>query len=367
MVGYERDKGDAMVALAFCGDLRYCPYMERYLERIRRTTDQFKIYFWNRSGDPLTLDEHYDYYGVASRLNKKKVEKLKDFYQFGKWLGNRLDTDKPDKVIALSTLTGILLKDRLKKKYAGRYIFDIRDYSYEHLPGFRKAEKELVDASYFTAISSKGFERFLPVHDYVIAHNFNRDEAKTRRTFQRADGTIHLVFNGMLRYFSYQKLYLDLLGNDERFKMLYHGDGPEMEQYREYCGKNRILNVEFTGRYDNAQKPILLSHAHILNNCYGNPRGTDKQVKYAVSNKFYDGIIYHIPQLVEPDGYKAMLTEEYGIGFALRPEKGLADKLYETYMKINGPEFDARCEDALKKVMEEDDRYISKIDAFLKW
>lgn len=354
-----------MIALVFCGDLRYCPYIERYLERIRKTTHDFKVYFWNRSGDLPALDEHYSYYGVASRLNKRKVEKLKDFYQFGKWLARRMDADKPDKVIALSTLTGMLLIRQLKKGYAGRYVFDIRDYSYESNPFFKEAEKELVDASYFTAISSRGFEEFLPAHDYVIAHNFSRDEAKIRRTFHRADGTICFAFNGMLRYFSYQKRYLDLLGNDERFKLIYHGDGPEAEQYQAYCRENRILNVTFTGRYDNAQKPELLSGAHIINNCYGNPFGTDKRVKYAVSNKFYDGMIYHIPQLVEPDGYKAALTEKYGIGFALRPEEGLADRLYKKYMEIDGSEFDERCEFALKKVVEEDDRYISKIDDFL--
>lgn len=354
-----------MIALIFCGDFGYCPYIGRYLERIRKTPQEYKVYFWNRSGDSLALDEHYDYYDVASRLNKKKIKKLKDFYQFRKWVIRKLDADKPDKIIALSTLTGILLQNRLKREYAGRYIFDIRDYSYENISFFRKAEKELVDASYFTAISSKGFQEFLPAYDYVIAHNFNRDEAEIKRTFQRADGAIHFVFNGMVRYFSYQKLYLDLLGKDERFKMIYHGDGPELEQYKEYCSKNGIWNVTFTGRYSNAEKPRLLSGAHIINNCYGIPVGAGNEVKYAVSNKFYDGIIYHIPQLVEPGSYKAALTERYGVGFALRPEDGIADELYKRYMEIDGPAFDARCDCALKEVVEEDDRFIAKIDAFL--
>ena len=125
--------------------------------------------------------------------------------------------NESNKVILLSTLTGILLFDKLKK-YNKKYIFDIRDYSYEHIYVFRKIEKKLIKNSYFTAISSKGFKSFLPKHDYIVAHNFNRNEMIEMPKFKKHDLPLKLVWNGTVRFFDFQKQYLDLLKNDIRFQ-----------------------------------------------------------------------------------------------------------------------------------------------------
>ena len=288
-----------------------------------------------------------------------------DFVRFRKWLIGQLESNKHEKIIALSTLSGVLLGRYLYKK-KGRYIFDIRDYSYEHIAPFYSIEKKVIENSAFTAISSAGFRAFLPEHEYVIAHNFNRNDIIPGARFVKSKKSINFVWNGLMRYFEFQTRYLNALKNDPRFNIIYHGDGPELDKYKEYCAANGFTNVQFTGAYVNSEKGKLLSEANILNNCYGYLHGAGNKLKYAVSNRFYDGIIYHIPQLVETEGFKPEWADKSGLGVSYPPGADFADKLYDYYQGIDVDSFDQICERELDKIIEEDDIYIAKIDNFIK-
>lgn len=351
-----------MITLIFCGDLKYCPYLSRYTERLKDKREPYEVLFWNRGDFTLNISQEYFYYDSPSAENLNKVYKLIDFLKFRSWIKEHISKSKPDKLIFLSTLTGILLCD-LIKKYNHRYIFDIRDYSYENISLFRRAEKKLIDNSFFTAISSEGFTAFLPQHKYIIAHNFNRNELINNIKFIKYQTPLKIVWNGTVRFFDFQKNYIEALKNDERFLMIYHGAGTDLDKYKEYCKINNIKNVVFTGPYDNKDKNKLLQGAAILNNCYGGRDGD--QLKYAISNRFYDGLIYHIPQLVEPHGYKASTTKKKAVGISLKADKRLADKLFEYYMNLPPDMFDASCESTLEEIIEEDDEYITNIDSFI--
>ena len=353
-----------MIALVFCGDLKYCPYISRYIERLDKAEVDYKVFFWNRSKFDLNLSDHYVYFDQVSDLNSGKVQKMFDFVRFRNWLIHELKSNKCDKVVALSTLTGVFLGSFLYQK-KGKYIFDIRDYSYEHIFPFYRIEKRVIENSAFTAISSAGFKAFLPQHDYIIAHNFNRNDIVEGAKFAKTDGKVNFVWNGVVRYFEFQKAYLDALKNDPRFEIVFHGDGPELDLYKEYCLNNGFENITFTGSYNNAEKASLLKNAQILNNCYGYTQGAGNKLKYAISNRFYDGMIYHIPQLVEPDGYKPEWANAAGIGVSFAPNDGFADKLFHYYKSIDAEKFDQACERELQRVIREDDKYISMIDDFI--
>ena len=354
-----------MVALIFCGDLKYCPYIKRYIDRLELHEVDYSVYFWNRGGFSLDLPANYQYYDYPSDLSKGKMGKLVDFFKFRKWLYAKLDSDKPDKIVALSTLVGVLMGKKLYRNNIP-YVFDIRDYSFEHIAPFAYIERKVIENSAFTAISSKGYNSFLPKCNYVVAHNFNRNDITGTKHFVRHEGKITFVWNGVVRYFEFQKQYLDALKNDPRFEIIFHGDGPELDLYEKYCKEEGFTNIVFTGSYNNDKKEELLRNAGILNNCYGSTRNAGNRVKYAVSNRFYDGMIYHIPQLVETAGFKSEWAKETGIGISIPADKYFADKLFEYYKNIDSKEFDKACNNALEQVIMEDDEYISKIDFFIK-
>lgn len=351
-----------MISLIFCGDLKYCPYLVRYTERLEKNVIPYRVLFWNRGNFKLNLPENYVYYDSPSDESLGKLQKLKDFVGFRKWVVNQLKNNEPDKLVLLSTLTGVLLFDKIKK-YNKKYVFDIRDYSYEHISVFRKIEKKIIKNSYFTAISSKGFQAFLPKYNYIIAHNFNRNEMIETPKFKKRELPLKIVWNGTVRFFDFQKQYLDALKNDDRFQLVYHGDGTDLEKYKEYCVTNEIHNAIFTGAYDNKDKYQLLKDAAILNNCYGGRDGD--QLKYAISNRFYDGLLYHIPQMVETDDYKAEVTVKLGIGISLKAGETFADELFDYYENIVDEKFDIVCTEAIMSIIKEDNQYIKKIDEFI--
>lgn len=353
-----------MIALVFCGDLKYCPYINRYIERLENANVDYKVYFWNRSKFEMSLSDRYVYYNQASDLASGKLQKLFDFVRFRRWLIPQLKNNNHEKIVALSTLTGVFLGNFLYKK-KGRYIFDVRDYSYEHIKLFYLIEKKVIENSAFTAISSTGFKAFLPEHEYVIAHNFNRNDIIDGAKFDKIKGKINFVWNGVVRYFEFQRYYLDALKNDSRFNIVFHGDGPELKLYKDYCVENGFTNVTFTGAYNNADKALLLKDAHILNNCYGYTQNAGNKLKYAVSNRFYDGVIYHIPQLVEPEGFKPDWASASGVGVSFPPNEEFAEKLYDYYQNIDCDSFDKACSSELERIIEDDNKYIEMIDRFI--
>ncbi len=353
-----------MISLIFCGDLKYCPYIKRYTDRLDAYKIEYKVYFWNRSSFVMRLPKNYEYFNLNSSLKKNKALKIFDFIKFRKWVINLIKKDKPKKVIFLSTLTGVLLgKYCINHKI--NYSFDIRDYSYEHIRLFYKIEKKVIEKSVFTCISSKGFEDFLPKHNYVLAHNFNRNDCANKHIFKKRNGPIILTWNGVIRYFDFQKEYINKLQNDERFKLYYHGDGPDYEELKEYVKKNNINNVFLTGPYDNTEKEELLSNSCILNNCYGYLNNPGNKLKYAISNRFYDGLIYHIPQLVEIEGFKTNLVLKLNIGINLELTNNFANDLFNYYQTIDENKFNESCDLALQKIIMEDDNYIQAIDNFI--
>lgn len=352
-----------MISLIFLGDLRYCPYLTRYTERLKAAGAEFEVLFWNRGGFQLDLEPNYKYCPITSPDSLPKARKLIDFYGFRRWVKQQLKQSKPEGVVFLSTLSAMILND-VAAAYKGRYIYDIRDLSYEHISFYKALETRIIHESFFTAISSKGFQSFLPEHDYVIAHNFNRNDMQEHYAFTRREEPLQIVWNGMVRFFDYQKRYLDQLKNDSRFELVYHGSGTELETYKAYCGANDIRNVRFTGGYDNRDKAKLICPAAFLNNAYGGVGGDN--LRCAISNRYYDSMIYHIPQIVETGGFKAGEVERHGIGLAVEPGPGLPERLYDYYQTLDADAFNAACDRALQEVLEEDDRYVARIDAFIE-
>lgn len=350
-----------MITLIFIGDLKYCPYLRRYTERLEIVGAEYEVLLWARTDPPGDHPSNYYYYESPAGLQLGAFAKLKAFNGYRKWVVSHLSKRKPDGIVLLSTLAGVMLFNHLKSI---PYIFDIRDYSLEHIAPFYYIEKKVIKGSYFTAISSRGFESFLPKHDYVMAHNFNRNDIIKGASF-RPSKKIKIVWCGLVRFFDNQRLLIDAIKNDERFELYYHGDGPEVPKFIEYCKANKVNNVYLTGSYSGEKKYELIKDADILNNCYFAPGNL--RLDRAISNKFYDGLIIKRPQLVETDNYKAQLVEQLGVGLPIDfSNKNLADKIYDYYRSLDNSNFDEKCNLYLQTVLKDDDYYIRMIDKFIQ-
>lgn len=355
-----------MVGIIFIGDLYVCPYLNIYTQQLDKHNVEYDVLFWNRSNEALTLPQNYLFCNVASKEDQPAVTKLIDFAKFRIWLKKQLKKAKYEKLIVLSTLSGIILYDVLKG-YKQKYLFDIRDYSYEFINLFYKIEQTIIENSYATSISSPGFKNFLPGKEYITAHNIQRNELQLNcKPFQKKNKgeALNLVWNGTMRYFNHQKSIIKQLANDPRFVLYFHGAGPELDQYKSFCAEIGANNVFFTGRYNNADKAGLLSNADLINNSYWIEK--ESEIKFAISNRFYDGLIYRIPQLVEENTYKADICSKYGVGIGLHTKtENFADKLYNWYFSINEDLFNDNCSKLLATVRADNEKFEKSINMFI--
>lgn len=184
-----------IVGIIFVGDLLYCPYLKKYVEILEKINTKYEVLYWNRSGKEIVNNEHYLHYDKTSKLKKNKLNKIADFYSYRRWLVKILSKRRYDKFIVLSTLSGILLIPELSKM-KGKYLFDVRDYSYESFPLFYIAEKRIIKQSGLTVISSKGFENFLPRHTYLYTHNVSIDDHENYKdySFRKKDKKKLMLF-----------------------------------------------------------------------------------------------------------------------------------------------------------------------------
>ena len=360
-----------MIGIIFIGNLKYCPFLNKYIDIIKKFEIEYQVLFWDREakGEASNYPDNYISFAKRSKLSKPKLLKFLDFVLFKIWINNKIKNNKYSGLIVLTTLSGILNYFLLINKYSSKYIFDIRDYSYENNKIFYYFEKRIIMNSFFTCISSDGFKNFLPKsNNYTLAHNFIYNDLKYKRTvpernFKYGD-EICLVFMGVIRYFEHQKEIICRFKNDARFRLSFYGTGPDLDKLKNFCDINKIMNVDFYGEYNNFEKFKFLCNADILNNSYG--VSIDTPESYAVSNKFYDGLIFKIPQLVECGSYKYDLVTNYDLGIGLSTkDEFFADKLYDYYFSLNWDKFNETCESLLRKIIEDDKIYTEEINNFI--
>lgn len=358
-----------MIGIVHIGNIEYCPYLEKYTRVLEENNLKYEVLFWNREESQKEYLSNYIPFNKKMKNRKKKIYKVFYFIQFRKWMKKHILNGKYDKLIILDTLSGILISKELVNEFAGKYIFDIRDYSYEKFKLFYKREEKIIHHSYFACISSEGFKIFLPQnYDYLIVNNFNYNDivmAKSKFCRKKSYGeTINFVWIGSVRYYNHQINIINRLANDSRYNIIYHGIGPDLERLKEYVKMNKVQNVTFTGKYSNNEKISLLLSADIIHNSYDIKMG--HEVKYAISNKYYDGIIYKTPQFVESNTFKSNKVESSGVGIALDTFKeDFANTLYAYYFNIDEDKFNKNCEKELSNILKEDKIYLDKIREFV--
>ena len=76
----------------------------------------------------------------------------------------------------------------------------------------------------------------------------------------------------------------------------------------------------------------------------------------AIGNKYYDGLIFYIPQLCMRGSFMGEKCTENGVGFECDPfDDDFSDAIYNYFGKIESLSFRRSCDKELEKVMKEFD------------
>ena len=347
-----------MKALVLAGaNIRHMPYLFFYFEQLSNLKYEITLFYWDRDGlqdRPLPDDVKAISFRKKMKNDISKLAKIKYFLEYRKEALKVIKSQQYDRIIVCDTQFAVLLSDILFKKYKKKYIFDYRDPSFERIGIYKKRVDSVILNSKATLISSKAYCDYLPKCEHIhTTHNIlmgDLTKRNIRRLLPRETERIRLAFWGCIRDTEINLSFIKRLANDNRFELHYYGTIDKTAQsIVPYCEDLKINNVFIHGEYLPDQRYDFARSTDIIHNMQnavdgGNPRMT---------NKFYDGIIFYLPQICTDGSFMGSETVKYGVGISLDPSISFADALYYYYKNMDWGKFEEKCDKCLGEVFRE--------------
>ena len=340
--------------------VKYMPYMNFYLDNIDKAEHEVHILYWNRDQQSEDLSKYqgcvFHEFKLYQEDDVSKISKIKSFAKYRKYAKKLLKNEKFDFLFVLHSLTGVLVANVLKKNYRGKYIFDYRDSTYEGFAPFKRIVADLVENSYATFVSSDGFRKFLPENcsnKIYTSHNLLEDSLKHRDEKEKygvPSKKIRIGFWGFIRHEEINKEIIKKIATDGRFELHYYGREQQVAlNLKSYAKELGAENVFFHGEYKPEDRYEFVRKTDIIHNIY-----FDSNTMLAMGNKYYDGLIFRIPQICMPGSFMGEWVERAGVGFVCNPhDTDFTERVYAYYRGVAQSEFDRKCDVELDKIMEE--------------
>lgn len=337
--------------------LKYMPYINFYLEGLAKQNAQIHILYWNRDTDediPLADNITKHEFKLAQKDEVPKWSKIRGFMKFRRFAKKVINEYNFDKLVVMSTIPAVLLSDLLIKNWNNKFIFDYRDYTYEWFPVYKAIVQGVVRCSKVTFISSDAFRNAMPKLDNILTtHNLQLSDLNhrdVRQIKERTRNVLRLSFWGFIRHEGINKQIIQALGNDPRFEVHYYGREQQTAlNLKAFVAEKEFQNIFFHGTYKPQDRYQFASQTDILLNTYENDAATKK----AMGNKFYDGIIFYLPQICTEGSYMGQTVMQSHVGIVVLPDKKMGDEIWKYYNSINWTDFESKCDIQLEKILRE--------------
>lgn len=341
--------------------MKFMPYANFYLQNIDTQKNEVHLLYWNRDLQDEDLSRYGDIRLIEFRRYQEdsvpRIKKLRSFYAYRRFALKTIKAGNYDFIISLHTLPGLLVLDKLKKQFRKRYILDYRDSTFEEKNSvFAKMVKGLASNARLVFTSSDAYREYLPQDgsvEIITSHNVLTDSLQHRDYVKSSSDKIRIAFWGLLRHTALNKKIISALCNDARFELHYYGrEQGTGSQLREHSRNIGATNVFFHGEYKPEERYDFAENTDLIHNIY-----LDTNTLRAMGNKYYDGIIFRIPQLCYPGSFMGKLISEKGLGTLANPDDPeFADKIFAYYRSYDRDAFRAACDEEVERVMVEYDR-----------
>lgn len=347
------------VAILIPGSPWFCPYVGIYTRLFDEWKIPYEIIYWNRKGEVNDIGIPFNVKGGNGMLSK-----FIGYLKFAQFIKKQLSKGKYSKVVVFSSQIGIFCADFLKKHFDRNYIFDFRDLSIEQSKLFRRPFNVLLKSSFANVISSPGFKDYLPFgYKYVLSHNFI--EGEVEKALNPVDNTISdspidiLTIGGIRDYESNAPL-MDALGNDKNFILRFIGKGPSALDLEKHAKDSGYSNVFFKGYYDKCDEPEYVKSSTCLNIYY-----PDKVThKTALSNRFYNSLIYRRPMLVTKGQIQGDYCEKYNVGIVISNIENAREQIQNWFSNFKYADYEKSCISLLKQFLEDYDYFRNMLKSF---
>ena len=357
-----------MIGIICFWDRIATPYLEKYENFLIENNIEYRVILWNRDPNKTMNLKKND---IVINLNNSKsfIKKLILFFVWKKKITKVLTHHKFDKLIVLSTMPGFLLNRLIIKKFRNKYLFDIRDYTFEKNYLFRSVIGKLIDNSFFTTISSKGFLTWLPESSKIVVnHNItvNNVSEVTEPNFNGSK--IEFAFVGNVRLDKQTKSVLVNLNQSKKYISSFYGRVIPTSDTAKFIKDKNIKNVSLHGEFTNDQKGKIYSSVGLINAVYAN---SNNPKNYGDStplpNRVYDCAIFKRPIVCSKNTYLEKIVNEYNLGFAINGFDDDVESQFDNYINTFDKElFVKGCNSFLLMALEEEQVFTNKLEIFLK-
>ena len=354
------------IAILGFTNIRYMPYLNFYLDCLDLSEHEVHVLCWERvEGVDKPLPKGVTAHAIHFPMLDvdRPIKKAKGIQKYARFARRTLKEIDPDLLIVTYTTTALTVLPLLCGKYKKRYIFDYRDMTYERHGFYKKAAARIVKNAALSFTSSDGFRHVLPkVRTLLTSHNIPNDardiaERYVGRKPQR-DGVIRIAFWGLFRHAAVNEAIIDALGGDKRFELHYYGRAQGTMLDLVTVASARYSNVYFHGEYTAEDRYKFAEEMDLIHNVYA-VKGT---MAPAMSNKYYAGLLFHMPQLCAKGSYMGDRCEQLGIGLAVDPfSETFADDVYDWYQTYDETAADDGYRKELDRVMNQVDDGIAAI------
>lgn len=347
-------------------DRNNMPYLKYYEDIIKSEKVDYECIFWDRftNGKTEKINNEYMLH-IKCLPGANKLGKIIPMLKYKYIVEKIIQKEQYTHLIILTTLSGVLINKVLLKQFKNKYILDIRDYTYEKYEFYKKIVDKLVDKSFFTAISSKGFLRFLNDNKKIVpCHNISNIEGyKENCEDLKNKKQITIGFLGNIRYFEENCKLIDALANNPKYKLVYIGI-PNIDCDLEgYCKGKNITNVYFKGKFRNEEKAKLYEEIDLINAVYGN---NSLEVTTLLPNRLYEGLLLKKLVLATADTFLGDIVKVNKVGVCLNLDDRNIDLKIEEYIStLDFDEFNLNCKRILNEIKKEQKYFCNRIKEFL--
>ncbi len=323
-------------------NISLAPYLKIYTTVLDQLDNvEYDIVYCDKRGNKEPAKHRFP---IKTKDKVSKLQKLSYYLLYSRFLLRVLKKEKYDKLIVFGPQIAVFIQPYLCKHYKNKFIMDYRDLSIDRI--FKKRYRKIVDASAYNVISSPGFKEYLPEKDYILSHNFDINivekaiEDKRTDAYQltKFDGKYNVMNIGGIRHVEQNTQVIKALANDSSFTVTFAGWGFGVPALQKYVSSNNINNVVFTGLYDKKDEPDIISQATLLNIYYSLEPGT----RTAISNRFYNSLIYRKPMITTIGTIQGKYAAEYGVGIAIENTDNLANDIKEYDRNFNSEEYEQK-------------------------
>lgn len=352
------------IALIIPGSLWYAPYVRNYTRILDEEKVEYGIISWNREGDDKPEGFQYN-----ERCQKGHGSAGFSAYKgYIKFIKQTIKEQGFNRIIVFGPQMTCLLSTYLLLHFRKRYMIDYRDLSIEQKPGFKQLFALMLKFSCANVISSPGFKRCLPKRYYYLSHNFDERavrealENKSSETSFNIENGIDILTIGAIRDFSSNIEVTKAIANQDGFTLRFVGRGQgTVERLQAYCDEVKATNVSFVGGYNKPEEAGYVKTSTFMNIFY--PRVITHDT--ALSNRFYNSLIYRKPMIVTKDTIQGDYAEKYNVGVVVADCSNLINDL-KAFLQQDYKEYCKRCDGLLMQFLDDQNQFVKAVKAFAK-